>query len=320
VAAGANQAVGSPAAGCTRFAFVTDPLRIDAAATDVSTGAPVATDFDLLLPSGHLRAHRFGDRGAHLVLCAPGLSANSRWFDYLAEHLAGTGRQVVALDLRGRGNSAVTPAGTYGYKNHARDLFAAADALGAERFDLLGHSMGAYVGMEAAALDAAARIRRLVLIDGLGIPRYAAIKSILRNLQRLNCMHPSPEHYLASIRALELIDPWNEYWDRLYRYELVEVPGGVRARTHREPVSEDFTYGNRHDARQLWQHILMPVLALRAARSIAGRNGFIVTEFDLRHFHRTAKSATTLEIDANHYDIMTHADTLAAVRQFFDAP
>lgn len=288
-----------------------EPLRGEA--------GPAATDFDLQLPGGRIRAHRFGDPRGELVLCAPGLSANSRWFDYLAERLAVNGRQVVALDLRGRGQSAVTAPGTYGFKSHARDLFAAAEALGADCFDLIGHSMGAYVAMEAAALDAGARIRRLVLVDGLGIPRYAAIKSILRNLQRLNCVHASAEQYVASIQSLGLIDPWNEYWDRLYRYELVVVPGGVRARTHRESVNEDFTYGNLHDARRLWQHIAMPVLALRASRSIAGRNGFIVTEFDFRHFRRTVKSATAVEIDANHYDIMTHAGTFAAIRPFLDA-
>jgi pimeloyl-ACP methyl ester carboxylesterase len=282
-------------------------------------GCLSATDFDLHLPGGRIRAHRFGDPDGNLVLCVPGLSANSRWFDYLGEHIAGDGRQVVALDLRGRGKSEVTAAGTYGFKNHARDIFAAAQALAAERFDLIGHSMGAYVGMEAAALDSAARLRRIVLIDGLGIPRYAAIKSILRNLERLDCVHPSSEHYVAAIRGLKLIDPWNEYWDRLYEYELVAVPGGVRARTPLAPVHEDFTYGNLHDARRLWPKIAAPALALRALRPISGRNGFIVTEFDLSHFRRTVPRATAAEIDANHYDIMTHADTLAAVRPFLDA-
>jgi len=277
-----------------------------------------ATDFDLQLPGGRVRAHRLGDPEGELVLCAPGLSANSRWFDFLGERISETGRQVVALDLRGRGHSAVTAPGTYGFANHAHDIFAAAEALGATRFDLIGHSMGAYVAMEAAALDAGSRLRRLVLIDGLGIPRYAAVKSILQNLQRLTHVYASPEDYLASIRKLDLIDSWNEYWERCYRYELVPVPGGVRARTNPAPVNEDFSYGNLHDARRLWKCIAVPVLALRALRPMTGRNGFIVTEFDFRHFARTVPSATAFEIDANHYDIMTHAKTLEAVRRFLD--
>jgi len=278
-----------------------------------------ATDFDLHLPGGRIRARRFGDPAGELVLCVPGLSANSRWYDFLAERIAGNGRQIVALDLRGRGHSEVTPAGTYGFRNHARDIFAAAQALGAERFDLIGHSMGAYVSMEAAALDSAERIRRLILIDGLGIPRYAAIKAIQHNLQRLNFIHPSTEHYVSAVRGQKLIEAWNDYWDRIYAYELVAVPGGMRARTQAAAVQEDFTYGNLHDARRLWHKFAMPVLALRAARSMSGRNGFIVTEFDLRHFVRVAPSGTALEIDANHYDIMMHAQTLAAIRDFIAA-
>jgi pimeloyl-ACP methyl ester carboxylesterase len=295
--------------------LVTQPLRVDVPIAE-DASYPAATDFDLQLSGGQLRAHRFGDPAGELVLCVPGLSANSRWFDYLGERMAGPGRQIVALDLRGRGHSAVTAPGTYGYRNHAHDVIEAAQALGAARFDFVGHSMGAYVGMEAAASKTAARLRRLVLIDGLGTPRYAAVRSIFRNLQRLDVVHPSPEDYLASVRSLKLVDPWSEYWERSYRYELVVVPGGVRARTLRGPVQEDITYGTVHDARRLWSKISVPVLALRALRSISGANGFIVTAFDLRHFARAVRDAATQEIDANHYDIMTHADTLAAIQRF----
>ncbi len=275
-----------------------------------------ATDFDLHVPSGRLRAHRFGDPADELVLCAPGLSANSRWFDYLGERIAGAGRQVVVLDLRGRGNSDVTGPGTYGYKNHALDVFAAAEALGVAQFDFIGHSMGAYVGMEAAALATADKLRRVILIDGLGTPRLAAVQSILNNLRRLDRVFASEDEYVDSVRSLHLAEPWSDYWERCYRYELVAVPGGFRARTQRGPIREDIAYGTAHDARKLWGKISMPVLALRALRSISGRSGFIVTEFDLRNFARKVPSATTLEIDANHYGIMMHSETLAAVRRF----
>src|SRR5450755_2590931 len=107
-----------------------DPKRLSL--PRVMDGCLSATDFDLHLPGGRIRAHRFGDPDGNLVLCVPGLSANSRWFDYLGEHIAGDGRQVVALDLRGRGFSALTAPGTYGFKNHARDVLAAAEALGAK--------------------------------------------------------------------------------------------------------------------------------------------------------------------------------------------
>lgn len=52
----------------------------------------------------------------------PGLSANLCGFDRLAERLAGDTLHLVAIDLRGRGRSEVTGAGTYGWCNQARDV------------------------------------------------------------------------------------------------------------------------------------------------------------------------------------------------------
>src|SRR5579859_5702296 len=115
-----------------------------------------AVEFDLQLASGRLHAQRFGSPSAALVVCLPCLTANMKSFDFLGERLGSDAVQVVALDLRGRGKSDVTPPGSYGWQSHARDAFAVADALGVERFSLIGHSMGGAVAMAAARLDAEA--------------------------------------------------------------------------------------------------------------------------------------------------------------------
>jgi len=86
-------------------------------------------DFDVILSSGRIRARRWGEPGAPLLLCVPGLSANLSAFEYLAENLAGADRQVVAIDLRGCGRSEVTPPGSYGLDSHAADVLAVADAV-----------------------------------------------------------------------------------------------------------------------------------------------------------------------------------------------
>lgn len=281
--------------------------------------APTVEDFDVALPVGHVRAHRYGSPGDHLVLCVPGISANSRWFDYLAERLVERGRQVVALDLRGRGRSAVTPSGTYGLRNHARDVLAVARALGAHTFDYIGHSMGAYVGMEAAAIVSDVSLHRLVLIDGLGIPRPSAFLSISRALDRLDHSYASAAAYIAAVQSRGLVPNWNAYWQRIYEYELVEHGGRVRSRTRRGPVMEDIDYGRTHDPRRLWRGLDLPVLALRATRPIGSPAGFVVTPFDLHNFARIAAHATAVEVDANHYDIVMHPQTLATIRGFLDA-
>jgi pimeloyl-ACP methyl ester carboxylesterase len=286
-------------------------------AAEVPTPEPVreASGFDLVLSSGRLRAHRFGDPDGHLVLCIPGLSSTSRTFDYIGEGLAEDGLQVVALDLRGRGFSDVTRPGSYGWAHHAEDVLEAARALGATSFDVVGHSMGAYVGLHVARI-APRQLRRLVLIDGGGIPRYAAFRAILRGIERLDRTYSTADEYVAAVRGIGVVTPWNEYWERAFRYDLVEVDGRVRPRTSSVAVFEDVVYGASHDPRLLWHGIDTPTLILRAALPMAGRDGFILTEFDTENFIRLTPSAHAKAIEANHFGIIVHPDTVNALRTF----
>src|SRR5512141_2036136 len=89
-----------------------------------------AAPVDLQLSSGSLRVLRVGADHDAPVVCVPGLSANARSFDAVSAILAQRGRQVVALDLRGRGFSPATAAGTYGWRHHAKDVLEAAERLG----------------------------------------------------------------------------------------------------------------------------------------------------------------------------------------------
>jgi pimeloyl-ACP methyl ester carboxylesterase len=80
--------------------------------------------------------------------------------------LVEAGRWVVTIDARGHGESDKPhdPA-RYGEAIMARDLMTLVDRLGAERYDLVGYSMGAVVSLLVAIQDP--RVRRLV-IGGVG--------------------------------------------------------------------------------------------------------------------------------------------------------
>ncbi len=265
--------------------------------------------------SGSLRLHRFGPPDGRLVLCVPGLSSNGCAFDLIAERLADEGRQVVALDLRGRGLSATTAAGTYGWPSHARDVMAAAGRLSDAPVDLIGHSMGAFVGMQAAAL-APARVRRLVLIDAVGPPEPQTVAAIRRAVERLGALYPSAEEYLARVREIGSVVPWSERWERAFRYELVDVEGGVRSRTDRTAVLEDLAYGEAHDPRELWQGLGVPVLLVRSALPILPGQGFVVSAADRDAFAARVPGAEVVEIAANHYGVMTHEGAASAIVHF----
>jgi pimeloyl-ACP methyl ester carboxylesterase len=278
---------------------------------------PSATPLDFELASGRLHAEERGPAGEPLVLAIPGLSANLRGFDFLAERLAAH-RRIVSLDLRGRGHSDVSLPGTYGWASHARDVIGVADALGVDDFVVLGQSMGAFVAMEVAR-QAPGRLRGAVLIDACGLPDPETIAPIRAAVERLGAVYPSFAGYLALVQQLGTVRPWSPYWERYFRYELAEVPGGVQARSDRAAVLEDADYGEQHPPRDLWPSLTMPVLLVRATQPLVGASGFIVPELERDAFLEAGQSGSLAEIDANHYGINTHPATAEAIEAFLAA-
>ena len=283
----------------------------------------VATEFDLQLTSGRLHARRHGSPGAPLVLAVPGLSANLMSFEFLGERTDPETVQLVSVDLRGRGLSDVTPPGSYGWVRHAADLFEIADQLAAETFSLVGHSMGAAVAMAAAAQDAS-RIERMVLVDLCGVPDPSTAAPIGASVARLGAVYPSAQAYIDQIKAIGTIQPWSEYWDRYFRYELQPAEGGgVAVRTSRAAVTEDAmfgvgacAFGDAAGVYGLWTSLSMPVLLLRATREMFPGTGFILSRRDRDRFTEQVSQAVAVDIDANHYTIATSDEAAGAIARF----
>jgi pimeloyl-ACP methyl ester carboxylesterase len=273
---------------------------------------------DVRISSGTLHALRSGSRGGPAVVCVPGLSANARSFDAVAAALAARGRDVVALDLRGRGMSPAGAPGSHGWVRHAADVLEAAAALGLGAVDLVGHSMGAFVAMQAVALGGG-RVRRLVLVDGVGPPDPAAIPPIIASVQRLGVVAPSADAYWQEIRARGAVAPFEGLWEAHARYELEDAPGGgVRARTSRDAVVEDMVYGSQHDARLLWPALALPTLLVRATQPLPPTDGFIVGVALRDAFRAAVRGAEVAEVDANHYGVVAHPDAVEAIAGFLE--
>lgn len=120
-------------------------------------------------------------------------------------------RQVILYDQRGRGRSTVPPGARAATAEHdALDIVALREALGIDRWDLLGHSWGGGLAMLAAALDAGA-VNRLVLVSSVGpdgswqdslitdaLPRLDADDArALSALSRTALRNPDPEFQAA---------------------------------------------------------------------------------------------------------------------------
>jgi lipase len=106
-----------------------------------------------------LAMHAWGDEGAPRVLCLHGVTSWGGHFRELAARGLRHGRRVLAPDLLGHGASPWEPPWDAG-----AHLAALRAAVGDTPAVLIGHSFGARLAFELAALDPAA-VDRLVLLD-----------------------------------------------------------------------------------------------------------------------------------------------------------
>lgn len=122
---------------------------------------------DVAGPAGALRVDDGGAGGLPVVLVHSFGGNTTHWAAQL-RHLRKT-RRAVALDLRGHGLSGPPANGDYRIDSMAGDIDAVVNRIGAQKFILVGHSMGGSVAIAYAGLHPE-RLAGLVLVD-TGTPR-----------------------------------------------------------------------------------------------------------------------------------------------------
>ncbi|WP_456280767.1 alpha/beta hydrolase [Cupriavidus sp. JZ107] len=97
------------------------------------------------------------------VIVVPGITSPAMTWGFVGECF---GRQfdTYVLDVRGRGLSEAGEALDYSLDAQAADVIAFAEALGLKRYSVVGHSMGARIGLRAARAKPAGLVR-LAMID-----------------------------------------------------------------------------------------------------------------------------------------------------------
>ncbi len=120
-----------------------------------------------------------GEAGPPLVL-VHGFSSSSRWWRHNIGPLARQHR-VYALDLVGFGRS--WPKHRFTLDRAMEAVLLWMDAVGLERADLCGHSMGGFLCMRLAAAYPEL-VRRLVLVDAAGLPFDAPLATLMRRAYR----------------------------------------------------------------------------------------------------------------------------------------
>jgi len=103
------------------------------------------------------------DSGHDPVIIVPGITSPAATWAFVGERFGATFDTYV-LDVRGRGLSSAADDLDYSLDAQAADLIAFAAALNLDRYSVVGHSMGARIGIRAAAKQPAG-LKRLAMID-----------------------------------------------------------------------------------------------------------------------------------------------------------
>lgn len=148
-----------------------------------------------------LKARSWGSASAEPVVCLHGVGQHGGIFEELGGRLAGEGRRLLALDLRGHGGSGHEP--PWNLATHAADVLATLDAEGIGAAALVGHSFGGAVAATLAAAEPR-RVARLALLDpGFGLPVEYVLKSA--EMDRLDWSFGSVDGAVNALLAADTV-------------------------------------------------------------------------------------------------------------------
>lgn len=228
-------------------------------------GAQPAPSTHRFVQAGAVKLHYldYGTENLPPMLCVHGGAGNAHWFDFVATRLA-RDYHVMALDLRGHGDSDPVDPSSYTYANYAADIDKAVHALGLRDFVLIGHSMGGTVSL-LYAVTYPGRVKKLIVVDSI-------INLSAERIGRLRSIGSGPGKSYAS--KDELVSRY-----KLRPGESLATPEVVRhVASHSCMQSEDGTWRHKFDravyatrevfdGTPLWADIKIPALLVKGDRS-----------------------------------------------------
>ena len=264
----------------------------------------------------HARDYPAAAEGRLPVVCLHGLTRNARDFDMLAPWIAARGRRVLAVDVRGRGQSDRDPDASYWLPTYADDVRRMAEALGIRQAIFIGTSMGGLIAMELAAV-APDLIGGAVINDVgpvLAAEGLARIGSYVGNAPVFGNWGEAAA-YLERQNAAALPHYRAEDWRRMARRMFREEDDRVAA-DYDPAIAAAFGTGPLPaDPWDRWHGLARgrPLLLLRGGLSdllAAGDATRMITEHE---------SARLREVpNVGHAPMLDEPEALAAIGQFLD--
>ncbi len=225
---------------------------------------------DIFVEANGLRHHLIarGAPGSPAVMMIHGLAGQAHVFDGIANRLSKK-YHVYCLDVRGRGESAWGPPDQYGIDTYVSDLEAVREALGLQRFALVGTSMGGLITMHYAPRHPD-RVERAVIndigpeIDPAGLARiiqyvggapemFSDMKAVIRYYK---------DHYAPMVEHLP-----DDQIAEFARFNVRKSDSGVYVWKMDPAIRSTAAPQPSMDPWQALKGISCPVLVLRGAKS-----------------------------------------------------
>lgn len=170
-----------------------------------------------------LATRSWGTAGDPAVVCVHGIAQHGGIFTALGERLAGAGRHVLAVDLRGHRDSGRLP--PWNVETHVADLLETLDSMEVERAAWVGHSFGGRI-VAAAAVERPERVAAIALLDpAYVVPPEAALQSA--EVERLDWSFATADGAInALLSAGRVVDPPREVVAAYVDDDLRKGPDG----------------------------------------------------------------------------------------------
>jgi pimeloyl-ACP methyl ester carboxylesterase len=258
----------------------------------------------------HVKLHYldYGGTGPHTLVCVHGGGAHAHWFDFIGPALARDCR-VLAVDLRGHGDSSWAEPPIYTFEAHMQDLRALCRAEQITTPLFVGHSMGGilltqYTGTWPQDVGA------LIVCDSRPVYSAEAADGLQQMGHRQSREYPTLEEYIAHFRIRpEGLRASQDVHAYIARSAARQLPGGTWSHKIDRRV---YVQRTSSDTMPFWKNITCPALVLRAEHSPR-----LTPEF-LQHIQEVCPHMEWAEVaDAGHHLMLDQPErTITLIRAF----
>lgn len=253
------------------------------------------------------------------VICIHGLTRNSADFDQLAPWLASQGRRVLAVDVRGRGNSAWDPDPEHYHPLvYASDVVRLAASLGIARAVFIGTSMGGLITMTLA-------LRHLNLIAAAVLNDVGPVLSS-RGLNRIAGYAGRGEQLTSWQQAADYTRSINESafpansaadWDHWARRAFSENPDGTLSMRYDPNIALPVRTGKLKPTSLAARYAFRRLARARPTLLVRGTLSDLIEPEQAQLMQRSAPAMQYAEVHGvGHAPMLTEPEALEALAGF----